>query len=237
MCVVCGSFGLGAEGRLLACAQCGQCYHPFCVGIKVQLLWSSFCAHTHTVYSERCPPMYATQACMWMSHWCFHRSPRWCWVKVGVVWSVQCARPAARPRILAACCCVTTVTSAITPTAWTLRCKTFPRTAGNANGKWWKIISAELASNRQSFECFNQFVFSLLKELRNGSSNLPQSTSSRSITTYLCNTFSPLCLKVCPFFNTYKGMQSKSFLVFTPRGSTNLQDSLFSKFQMSKKYS
>lgn len=37
MCVVCGSFGLGAEGRLLACAQCGQCYHPFCVGIKVHL--------------------------------------------------------------------------------------------------------------------------------------------------------------------------------------------------------
>lgn len=36
MCVVCGSFGLGAEGRLLACAQCGQCYHPFCVGIKVR---------------------------------------------------------------------------------------------------------------------------------------------------------------------------------------------------------
>ncbi|XP_062260006.1 histone-lysine N-methyltransferase 2C isoform X1 [Platichthys flesus] len=35
MCVVCGSFGLGAEGRLLACAQCGQCYHPFCVGIKM----------------------------------------------------------------------------------------------------------------------------------------------------------------------------------------------------------
>ena len=34
--MVCGSFGLGAEGRLLACAQCGQCYHPFCVGIKVR---------------------------------------------------------------------------------------------------------------------------------------------------------------------------------------------------------
>lgn len=32
---MCGSFGLGAEGRLLACAQCGQCYHPFCVGLKV----------------------------------------------------------------------------------------------------------------------------------------------------------------------------------------------------------
>ncbi|KTG34576.1 hypothetical protein cypCar_00021309 [Cyprinus carpio] len=34
MCVVCGSFGQGVEGRLLACAQCGQCYHPFCVNIK-----------------------------------------------------------------------------------------------------------------------------------------------------------------------------------------------------------
>ncbi|XP_048118756.1 histone-lysine N-methyltransferase 2C isoform X1 [Alosa alosa] len=35
MCVVCGSFGQGVEGRLLACAQCGQCYHPFCVNIKL----------------------------------------------------------------------------------------------------------------------------------------------------------------------------------------------------------
>ncbi|XP_058251274.1 histone-lysine N-methyltransferase 2C isoform X1 [Hemibagrus wyckioides] len=35
MCVVCGSFGQGAEGRLLACSQCGQCYHPFCVSIKM----------------------------------------------------------------------------------------------------------------------------------------------------------------------------------------------------------
>ncbi|KAK1335283.1 hypothetical protein QTO34_004868 [Cnephaeus nilssonii] len=34
MCVVCGSFGQGAEGRLLACSQCGQCYHPYCVSIK-----------------------------------------------------------------------------------------------------------------------------------------------------------------------------------------------------------
>lgn len=40
--MVCGSFGLGAEGRLLACAQCGQCYHPFCVGIKVQFLMTLF---------------------------------------------------------------------------------------------------------------------------------------------------------------------------------------------------
>ncbi|XP_075683472.1 histone-lysine N-methyltransferase 2C isoform X3 [Rhinoderma darwinii] len=35
MCVVCGSFGKGAEGRLLACSQCGQCYHPYCVSIKI----------------------------------------------------------------------------------------------------------------------------------------------------------------------------------------------------------
>lgn len=33
--MVCGSFGQGAEGRLLACSQCGQCYHPYCVNIKV----------------------------------------------------------------------------------------------------------------------------------------------------------------------------------------------------------
>nr|XP_036855119.1 histone-lysine N-methyltransferase 2C isoform X6 [Manis javanica] len=35
MCVVCGSFGQGAEGQLLACSQCGQCYHPYCVSIKI----------------------------------------------------------------------------------------------------------------------------------------------------------------------------------------------------------
>ncbi|XP_048874063.1 histone-lysine N-methyltransferase 2D isoform X4 [Brienomyrus brachyistius] len=35
MCVVCGSFGRGAEGQLLACAQCAQCYHPYCVNSKI----------------------------------------------------------------------------------------------------------------------------------------------------------------------------------------------------------
>lgn len=40
MCVVCGSFGQGAEGRLLACSQCGQCYHPYCVDVKVSPLLS-----------------------------------------------------------------------------------------------------------------------------------------------------------------------------------------------------
>ncbi|XP_027867311.1 histone-lysine N-methyltransferase 2D isoform X1 [Xiphophorus couchianus] len=35
MCVVCGSFGKGSEGHLLACAQCAQCYHPYCVNSKI----------------------------------------------------------------------------------------------------------------------------------------------------------------------------------------------------------
>lgn len=37
MCVVCGSFGKGVEGQLLACAQCAQCYHPYCVNSKVSI--------------------------------------------------------------------------------------------------------------------------------------------------------------------------------------------------------
>lgn len=32
---MCGSFGKGVEGQLLACAQCAQCYHPYCVNSKV----------------------------------------------------------------------------------------------------------------------------------------------------------------------------------------------------------
>lgn len=35
LCAMCGSFGRGEEGRLIACSQCGQSYHPFCVNIKV----------------------------------------------------------------------------------------------------------------------------------------------------------------------------------------------------------
>lgn len=34
---MCGSFGKGSEGQLLACAQCAQCYHPYCVNSKVIL--------------------------------------------------------------------------------------------------------------------------------------------------------------------------------------------------------
>ncbi|XP_039268719.2 histone-lysine N-methyltransferase 2C-like isoform X2 [Styela clava] len=35
MCVICGSFGKGSEGRLISCSQCGQCYHPYCVNLKL----------------------------------------------------------------------------------------------------------------------------------------------------------------------------------------------------------
>ncbi|CAG7629500.1 unnamed protein product [Allacma fusca] len=35
VCVMCGAFGNDLEGRLISCAQCGQCYHPFCVHVKV----------------------------------------------------------------------------------------------------------------------------------------------------------------------------------------------------------
>ncbi|CAF3632421.1 unnamed protein product [Rotaria socialis] len=32
MCVTCGSIGVNEEGRLISCSQCGQSYHPYCVG-------------------------------------------------------------------------------------------------------------------------------------------------------------------------------------------------------------
>lgn len=34
ICLTCGSLGKGEEGRLIVCARCGQCYHPYCTGIK-----------------------------------------------------------------------------------------------------------------------------------------------------------------------------------------------------------
>ena len=41
MCRCCGSFGKGAEGHLIPCSQCGQCYHPYCVNVKVQSFYVS----------------------------------------------------------------------------------------------------------------------------------------------------------------------------------------------------
>ncbi|XP_069119821.1 histone-lysine N-methyltransferase 2C-like isoform X3 [Argopecten irradians] len=35
VCKSCGSFGKGKEGKLIVCTQCGQCYHPYCVSVKV----------------------------------------------------------------------------------------------------------------------------------------------------------------------------------------------------------
>uniref|UniRef100_A0A0A1WV58 Histone-lysine N-methyltransferase MLL3 n=1 Tax=Zeugodacus cucurbitae TaxID=28588 RepID=A0A0A1WV58_ZEUCU len=35
LCVMCGSAGLEKESNLIACAQCGQCYHPYCVNTKI----------------------------------------------------------------------------------------------------------------------------------------------------------------------------------------------------------
>ncbi|XP_066943900.1 histone-lysine N-methyltransferase 2C-like isoform X12 [Macrobrachium rosenbergii] len=35
VCAMCGAFGQDQEGRLIACAQCGQCYHPYCANVKV----------------------------------------------------------------------------------------------------------------------------------------------------------------------------------------------------------
>ncbi|KAG8236510.1 hypothetical protein J437_LFUL012796, partial [Ladona fulva] len=35
VCVMCGALGSDQEGCLISCAQCGQCYHPYCVNVKV----------------------------------------------------------------------------------------------------------------------------------------------------------------------------------------------------------
>ena len=36
ICVMCGSLGNDLEGRLIVCTQCGQCYHPHCVNVRVR---------------------------------------------------------------------------------------------------------------------------------------------------------------------------------------------------------
>ncbi len=35
ICVMCGSIGTDLEGRLIACVQCGECYHPHCTNTRV----------------------------------------------------------------------------------------------------------------------------------------------------------------------------------------------------------
>jgi histone-lysine N-methyltransferase MLL3 len=41
MCVSCGSIGIDEEGRLISCSQCGQSYHPYCVGFTKMVCLSS----------------------------------------------------------------------------------------------------------------------------------------------------------------------------------------------------
>ncbi|KAH8237068.1 hypothetical protein KR038_003829 [Drosophila bunnanda] len=34
ICVMCGSLGIESDSVMITCAQCGQCYHPYCAGVK-----------------------------------------------------------------------------------------------------------------------------------------------------------------------------------------------------------
>lgn len=34
-CIMCGALGADDESCLISCTQCGQCYHPYCVSVKV----------------------------------------------------------------------------------------------------------------------------------------------------------------------------------------------------------
>ncbi|XP_050507765.1 histone-lysine N-methyltransferase 2C-like isoform X1 [Diabrotica virgifera virgifera] len=35
ICVMCGALGMDQEGCLISCVQCGQCYHPYCINVKI----------------------------------------------------------------------------------------------------------------------------------------------------------------------------------------------------------
>ena len=37
ICMCCGSFGKGSDGYLIGCVQCGQCFHAYCVSVKVSI--------------------------------------------------------------------------------------------------------------------------------------------------------------------------------------------------------
>ena len=38
----CGSIGVDDEGQLISCSQCGQTYHPYCVGFTKMVCLFSF---------------------------------------------------------------------------------------------------------------------------------------------------------------------------------------------------
>lgn len=124
MCVVCGSFGKGAEGQLLACAQCAQCYHPYCVNSKVNLFALSPLFYNSPLFSRQ------TETDLNV----LRRSQRQSSARAGAAWNASSAKCVGRRRTPPGFCCATTATSAITPTAWTLHCTTSRRVAGSANG-------------------------------------------------------------------------------------------------------
>lgn len=127
---MCGSFGKGAEGQLLACAQCAQCYHPFCVNIKVNITPYKLSLLLHFVKIE-------TQ----LDILC--RSLRRYFVRAGAAWNVSFVRFVGRLRTPPVSCCVTTAMSVITPTAWTHHCTMSPRVVGSANGTNTLLLRAQ----------------------------------------------------------------------------------------------
>ncbi|CAJ0965747.1 unnamed protein product, partial [Ranitomeya imitator] len=62
MCVVCGSFGRGSEGHLLACSQCSQCYHPYCVNSKCGSISPGFHSEWQNNYTH-CAPCASLVGC------------------------------------------------------------------------------------------------------------------------------------------------------------------------------
>lgn len=135
---MCGSFGKGSEGQLLACAQCAQCYHPYCVNSKVGT--ASVTSIILNLPKRR------------FKRVIFFRSPRRSSVRAGVVWSASCAKSVGRRRTRPVCCSVTTAMSAIIPTAWTLLCTLCRRGAGSANGKEERLLVCSSLYNSVPFE-------------------------------------------------------------------------------------
>ncbi|KAF6206908.1 hypothetical protein GE061_018144 [Apolygus lucorum] len=44
VCVMCGALGIDQEACLICCSQCGQCFHPYCVTVKVtKCKWCALC--------------------------------------------------------------------------------------------------------------------------------------------------------------------------------------------------
>lgn len=128
---MCGSFGKGVEGQLLACAQCAQCYHPYCVNSKVRTMLYVGCLFLNIFLLSTFSKCITT---------IFGRLQRQSFVKVGDAWSVLYVKCVERRQTPLVCCCVMTATSAIIPTAWTHPCTLYQRVAGSANGTYFLSV-------------------------------------------------------------------------------------------------